>query len=132
MTHRPVALGATCDLHETSDDGRTVSFAVSEFVELEGARRVVLRGDLGFTAGWNSPSPIWSWTEESLTQDVLNVVLPDEDDTGEDHPWEWLAELARGRGIMVSADQLRRLPYEVELTGRVRRLVAASAGRGQR
>ncbi|WP_053202741.1 hypothetical protein [Jiangella muralis] len=126
MTHRPVALGATCDLHQTSDDGRSVSFTVTEFVEVEGSRRVVLRGDLGFTTGWSSPFPVReSYTEESLTRDVLNVVLPDEDESGEDHPWDWLAELARDRGVIVTADQLRSLPYEVELTERVLHLISA-------
>lgn len=77
-----VGLGAVCDLHRASADGRTV------------------------------------------TQEVMNVVLPDDDD-GEDHPWEWLAELARGRGLRVTGHDLRGLPYEVELTDRVLRLVAA-------
>jgi hypothetical protein len=122
-----VGLGAVCDLHRTAADGRTVSYSVSEFALLDDGRRVVLRGELGFTIGWGSSvpagTPVWEPdTVESLTRDVLNVVLPDDDDTGEDHPWEWLAELAREHGLDVTADDLRGLPYEVELTDRVLRL----------
>ncbi|WP_207782225.1 hypothetical protein [Phytoactinopolyspora limicola] len=70
-------------------------------------------------------SEVWrDETPESITRDVLNTVLPDDDDTGEDHPWEWLAELARGRGLMVTAGDLRGLPYEVELTDRVLELLS--------
>jgi hypothetical protein len=58
-------------------------------------------------------------TLESLTRDVLNVVLPD-DESGEEHPWEWLAELAQARGLEVTANDLRRLPYEVVFTEEVR------------
>jgi len=37
-------------------------------------------------------------------RDVLTTVLPDRDNTGGEHPWEWLAELARARKIDVTAD----------------------------
>ena len=51
-----------------------------------------------------------------LTHDVLCVVLPDEAEiTGDDHPWEWLAELLRVQGIDAVGDQLSGLPYEVVL-----------------
>jgi hypothetical protein len=62
---------------------------------------------------------------QSLTRDVLNTVLPDDDD-GEDHPWSWLAALARGRGLDVTAEDLRVLPYEVVLTDAVIRWLAPS------
>jgi hypothetical protein len=54
---------------------------------------------------------------------VLNVVLSDDDETAavEDHPWSWLAELARARGLNVTADDLRGLPYEVLLTDKLER-----------
>jgi hypothetical protein len=58
-------------------------------------------------------------TPDSIRQDVLNVVLPDDDESGEDHPWEWLAEQARLQGIDVTADELKALPYEVILTERL-------------
>ena len=63
-------------------------------------------------------------TVESVERDVLTVVLPD-DDSGEEHPWSWLAELARAGGLDVTADDLRVLPYEVVLTESVKRWLDA-------
>jgi hypothetical protein len=50
---------------------------------------------------------------------VLNVVLPDDDESAEEHPWSWLAELARARGLKVTADDLRGLRYDVILAEKV-------------
>lgn len=125
---RVVGLGAVCDVNRTADDGRWVSYSVSEFALLDTGQRVVLR-DLGFTYGNGVSGMAEAWkydTVESITQDVLNVVLPDDDDSGEDHPWEWLAELAHDRGLSVTAEDLRSLPYKVELTDRVLRLLSTA------
>jgi hypothetical protein len=54
----------------------------------------------------------------------LAVVLPDDDVPAEDHPWTWLADLARARGLNVSADDLRSLAYEVIFSDKVRRWLA--------
>lgn len=63
-------------------------------------------------------------TLDGLTRDVLTTVLPDDaEETGEEHPWAWLAELARARGLDVTADDLRGLPYEVAFTDEVQRWV---------
>jgi hypothetical protein len=48
-------------------------------------------------------------------------VLPDDDDCEDAHPWEWLAELARARGLDVTSEDLRLLPYEVVLDDSVTR-----------
>jgi len=64
-------------------------------------------------------------TLEVLTNDVLTVVLPDDDDDPEPHPWSWLSDLARARGLDVSADDLRALPYDVVFTDGLRRRLAA-------
>jgi hypothetical protein len=124
-----VGIGAICDLGpELSGDQ---SFSVREFVKLEDGRRVILHEDRGFTLGLRSSGESGSddirehETLESLTRDVLNVVLPDDDESGEDHPWSWLADLARARGLNVTAEDLRGLPYEVILAERVRRWLGA-------
>ena len=116
-----VALGALCELVEVSDEGRTISCRVGEFAELSDGTRVTLHEDRGFTSSWRGLGPDdvvgagdLVETVESLTCDVLNVVLPDDDD-GEDHPWEWLAGLARQQGLRATAEDLRALPYEVVL-----------------
>lgn len=103
-----------------------MSFSVGEFVRLANGRRVTLHSDRGFTLGWASSSaaePTGAHAPEtlqSLTENVLNAVLPDDDNSREPHPWSWLAELARARGLNVSADDLRALPYEVLFTENVR------------
>ena len=56
-----------------------------------------------------------------MTRNVLNVLSPDDDECADHHPWSWLAELARARGLDVTAENLRDLPYEVMFTDKVRR-----------
>jgi hypothetical protein len=128
---RVVGLGAICDLRpQRSGEARSQSFSVSEFATLEDGRRVILHEDRGFTIGWRSSGESGSGdirsheTLESMTRDVLNVVLPDDDECAEDHPWSWLADLARARGLSVTAEDLRGLPYEVIFTDEVRRWLA--------
>lgn len=125
---RVIGLGAICDLRpHGADDGTRApsqSFSVSEFVTLEDGRCVILHKDRGFTISWRSSGEPGSSeiqnheTAESITGNVLNVVRPD-DERPDDHPWSWLAELARARGLDVTAEDLRSLPYEVILTDRV-------------
>ena len=128
---RVVGLGAICDLDtRTPDKARSQSFSVSEFVTLEDGRRVILHEDRGFTTalrstGRSDPGDLREHTTlEHLTRDVLNVVLPDDDAPAEAHPYSWLADLARARGLNVTADDLRSLPYEVTFTDKVRRWLA--------
>jgi hypothetical protein len=126
-----VGLGALCDLGaQRPDHAPDQSFSVSEFVLLEDGRRVILHEDRGFTTGLRSavtsdPGDLREHlTLEHLTRDVLTVVLPDGENAAEDHPYSWLADLARARGLKVSADDLRSLAYEVTFTDRVRRWLA--------
>jgi hypothetical protein len=123
---RTIGLGALCDLRPPFDDGRRQSFSVSEFALLDDGRRVILHDDRGFTLGSPSGGVGDFESAQSITRDVLNVVLPDDDDSGEEHPWSWLAELARARGLYVTAEDLRVLPYEVVLTDGVIRWLDAS------
>ncbi len=121
---RVVGLGAVCDLRNPSQDGRSQSFSVSEFVTLDDGQRVTLHADRGFTIGWGSsvasPGELREGlSTESITRDVLNVVLPDDDETEDDHPWPWLVELARARGLEVTEEDLRGLAYEVVLSENV-------------
>jgi hypothetical protein len=126
---RVVGLGAICGLStpDFDDDARSQSFWVSEFARLANGRRVILHDARGFTIGGGSSSGAVQddLTPDSITRDVLNVVLPDPDD-GEDHPWAWLAQLARFRGLDVTAEDLHGLPYEVVLTDSLTRWLGAS------
>ena len=134
---RVVGIGAICDFRTGTpapESSQSQSFSVQEFVELEDGRRVVL-DDRGFTTSSirelvelgdgrrvvleNLAPARAGLTPDSIRQDVLNVVLPDDDECEEDHPWSWLAEQARRQGIAVTADELKALPYEVVLTQRL-------------
>ena len=124
---RVVGVGALCDLDpHYVDEAGDQHFLIGEFVTLEDGRRVTLHDERGVTVGvrggaiGGGPVPAsYHLTLESLTRDVLNVVLPDPE-SGEEHPWEWLAELAEARGLEATANDLRRLPYEVVFTEEVR------------
>jgi hypothetical protein len=108
---RVVGLGAICDLGaQRPDDARDQSFSVSEFVAVEDGRRVILHEDRGFTVGLRS-------TGRSNPGDLRE----------HDHPYSWLADLAQARGLDVSADDLRSLPYEVTFTDKVRRWLAPAS-----
>lgn len=129
---RVVGLGAICGLRTRDpDDARSQSFWVSEFAALANGRRVILHEARGFTVS----APIGSdasgvarpaLTRENVEDAVLAVVLPDPED-GEEHPWAWLAHLARTRGLDVTAEQLKGCPYEVVLTDGVSRWSGGSS-----
>ncbi len=56
------------------------------------------------------------------------TVLPDDaEETGEEHPWEWLAELLRAQGVEAPPEDLRGLPYDVEFSDRLRARLPAGA-----
>jgi hypothetical protein len=75
-----------------------------------------------------APSDQWRYlTLEALERDVRTMVLPDNDDTQDEHPWEWLAELLRVHGIEATAEELRLLPYDVVFSERLRARVMADA-----
>ncbi len=115
-TGRVVGIGAICDFRTGAPEpGPSQSFSVSEFVVLEDGRRVVI-DHRGFTLGSNVGTVRAGLTPQAMSQQVLNVVLPDDDESEEEHPWSWLAELARTHGIDVTADELKELQYEVVLT----------------
>lgn len=122
-----IRLGAIADLDPSGNgDPRQLRISVSEFIDTEDGRRIVLHADRGYTATIHPDGDIWEHaTAEAITRDVLNTVLPDDDPVTEDHPYEWLAGLARERGLPVTAAELRALPYVVELTDRVRERLPA-------
>ena len=83
-------------------------FRVHEFAILADGRRVTLRDDLGFSS-WSrrhdydsgkthALEPSHDMTRESVESGVRNVVLPD-DDSGDEHPYQWLRELLLRRGF---------------------------------
>jgi hypothetical protein len=112
------------DQERTLDDA-SASFDVAEFAIVDDGTRVLLHEERGFTLGGGPGRDPWSGlTAEILERDVLTTVLPDDDDTDDEHPYEWLADLCRRHGLDATADDLRRLPYVVELSDQVRRRLA--------
>jgi hypothetical protein len=104
-----------------------ISFDVHEFADLADGRRVTLHEDRGFTTGVtianNGPEPSDQWrslTLEELEQGVRTTVLPDDDESQDEHPWEWLAELLHVHGVEATAEELRHLPYNVVFSERLR------------
>ena len=109
------------DLVEDFKQG--ISFDVHEFADLDDGRRLTLHEERGFTT-----SGQWRYlTLENLERDVRTTVLPDDDDTQDEHPWEWLAGLLHARGVQATAEVLRLLPYDVEFSERLRARLKAEA-----
>jgi hypothetical protein len=132
---RLVSDGWPTDEVETliEDFKRGVCFVVHEFAELADGRRLTLQEERGFTGvtmASRGPAPSDQWrylTLENIERDVRTAVLPD-DDSQDEHPWEWLAGLLHVHGIEATAEELRLLPYEVVFSERLRARVVADAG----
>ena len=103
-----------------------MSFTISELAILADGRRLLLQGERGFTTTHWPPGDRWAGlTTSILESNVLATVLPDDDESGDEHPYDWLAALCAERGLTVTADELRRVPYRVEFSDRVQQALAA-------
>lgn len=92
---------------------------MSEFAVLADGREITLHDERGFSS-WSSTGDVWlHLTMESLERSVLTTVLPDDEDTEDEHPWYWLVELAVAQGVETSVAQLRSLPYVVIFSERL-------------
>ncbi len=113
------ALIALCDVADDQPSSpREFRYRVSELAQLANGDLVLLRV-LGWTTGCiggdAQPDDI-----DDVLSSVENVVLPDEDSPGcEPHPWEWLVTLAAERGLTVTVEQLKEVPYRIYLSDRV-------------
>ena len=119
-----VGLGAWCDVAEVPVV-HGLAFAVDEFALTSDGQRLTLLDRRGFASALNGRRSVEeNWAAETvrgLTACVLTTVLPDDaEDTGDEHRWAELAADLVGRGLDVTEADLRTLPYEVVLSGRVR------------
>jgi hypothetical protein len=73
----------------------------------------------GFSSMSSSGDPWQGLSLDDLERSVRTTVLPDDDPTDEEHPWEWLVELLDALGITTTADELRHVPYDVVFSDRV-------------
>jgi len=102
---------------ERESPGRTFSFRITEFAELNDGRRVTVREDRGFSGKTSSGDP-WQWfTRASLTQDVLGVTAPEDDDLRPER--EWVIDRLRELDIVVDPASVEEAPYRVEFENRV-------------
>jgi hypothetical protein len=111
---------------------RSASFRVAEFAVLADGRRLPLKdersGRRGFstfvhTPAGSEPGDIWAYrTLDGIEAGVRTTVLPDDDDTEDEHPWQWLAEHIRAHGVEVTPEQLKRLPSGVTSPGPASRI----------
>jgi len=112
-----VRLGALCELE--SETSRQANFSVSEYAVLDDGCEVILHSERGYSAGVHGgeDADIWRFmTAAGIERDVLTVVLPDDaEQTGDDHPWDWLVDLLARAGVTESVERLRKVPYEVRL-----------------
>jgi hypothetical protein len=104
---------------------RGASFRVQEFAVLADGRRLPLGDERGFggdtyVMGCSDPVDPWPFqTLERLEADVRTTVLPDDDETDDEHPWAWLAERLHSHGVDAGAEQLKQLPYDVVFSQRL-------------
>jgi hypothetical protein len=116
-----VRLGAWCDIEAEDDTTLGISFRVEEVAVLGDGRRIRLHADRRFSTWLHAAkgqAPVDRWQHLThLERSVRTTVLPDgAEDTGEEHPWEWLFQLLRARGVEASIEELRALPYDVEFS----------------
>jgi len=138
------------DLAEEVGDTRQMSFSARHEAVLLDDRRVLLLNDRGWTsspliavqAGEASDRDstreqkpdIWATTSvEDIEQTARMVVGPDEPSDGfsqedaEQGHWAYLSDVLRQKGVSVDALDLRRLPHDVVLSGRLLARVGGSA-----
>lgn len=112
-----VRLGALCELESATSS--QANFRVSEYAVLDDGSEVVLHSERGYSAGvqGGEHADVWKhMTAAGIEGDVRGVVLPDNaEQTGEDHPWDWLVDLLARAGVIESVERFREVPYEVRL-----------------
>lgn len=107
------------------DDPREMSLSALHLAVLADGRRLALLDDRGW--GVHGPPDIWRRTSvEDIEEDARRVVGPDEPygshsqaDMEADH-WAYLVGILRQQGVLIDAEELSRLPHDVELSERLR------------
>ncbi|MBA2640998.1 MAG: hypothetical protein H0U77_13625 [Nocardioidaceae bacterium] len=107
------------------DDPREMSVSALHLAVLDDGRRLTLLDDRGWAA--HGPPDIWRRTSvKEIESNARTVVGPDEPygshsqaDMQADH-WAYLAGILREQGVLVDAEELSRLPHDVELSERLR------------
>jgi hypothetical protein len=106
-----------------------VDFVVHEFAELADGRRITLHEERRFSIASREPAPSekWRFRTSDLARAVRLSVLPDDDDTQEEHSCERLAGLLHLHGVEATVEELRRLPYDIVFSERLRARLVTDA-----
>lgn len=107
-----------------SESGSGTSFVVSEFAVLSDGRELPIlegRGWTVFAGTLTADEYLSRLTIRDIERDIHNAVLSDDaETTGEWQDWQHLADKLGELGVDASADQLKQLPYAIELSDRLR------------
>ena len=112
---QPKAIIVVCSLH--SELGRSRSFDLREFVELEHGSRVLVRSDRGWTTGASWDGDPWLYeTEASITSEALSLWdLYLEEEEG----LHWAVPILQQHGVRTDSTDLESLPVVVELSAEI-------------
>jgi hypothetical protein len=146
---RVVRLVTLVDVRDEASDAQQMSVSARQEAELADGTRVLLLDDRGWSAStlratWAGEAPDhgyrrdhldqWAQTSvEEIEETARFVVGPDEPFDGrsqeemESSHWAYLAGLLREQGVVMSAEELKRLPHDVVLSDRL----VARIGRDQ-
>jgi hypothetical protein len=137
------------DVNEKNSDAHQMSVSALHEAVLEDGRRVLLLDDRGWTssalrASWGEvpdgdssreQPDIWAVTSvEDIEETARVVVGPDEPPDGHSQEemhashWAYVADVLRQSGVVVDAEDLKRLPHDVVLSERL--LARIGRGRG--
>jgi hypothetical protein len=128
------------DVNDEASDARQMSVSALHEAVLEDGRRVLLLDDRGWTSAaltayWGEvpedsrrdQPDVWAVTTvEDIEETARVVVGPDEPPDGysqeeaEAAHWAYLADVLREQGVVVDAQELKRLPHDVVLSERLR------------
>jgi hypothetical protein len=121
-----VRLVTLVDIDADRTGARQMSVSARHEAVLADGRRVLLLDDRGWTTSGNVPD-IWATTSvEDIEEEARMVVGPDEPFAGRSQEymdathWAYLSEILRRHGVVVDAEELKRLPHDVLLSERLR------------
>lgn len=108
---------------------RQVSIGIEHYAILADGRRVVFDRP-GFATGVSGVDDPWSFlTVEDIEDDVRTTLAPDDAAAG-DQNWRHIARRLADLDVETSMDELMRVPFDLELSGRLQ--ARLSADRHQR
>ncbi|MFF4416182.1 hypothetical protein ACFYY8_26975 [Streptosporangium sp. NPDC001559] len=114
MTRPVIGIYAFCDVDPAASPSGRFDFTVTEFAELSDGQTVLLR-ETGWSSTPSAGGPL-DLSEEILLENVRAVVLPDDAETSNDgHPWQQFVTALVAKGVPVTADELRDVPYTIRL-----------------